>query len=195
MEYIYDIVLNFHPCYYEYYEWQSTDKIISIKKIPIYKINNKTYLDLKYNDIIINKTSLPKNNKMFLVTSGIEVMGLLLDKENRISKRSSLIFEEADDILEDKDSLKEINLKYTITNHQKPTYLSRLSKEKSSYIINYLNNLDPIKDEYTLKYLYYDIYNIEEKDSNIIYAKLLSLTKEDINKIYESVKRVNIELK
>lgn len=195
MEYIYDIVLNFHPCYYEYYEWQSTDKIISIKKIPIYKINNKTYLDLKYNDIIINKTSLPKNNKMFLVTSGIEVMGLLLDKENRISKRSSLIFEEADDILEDKDSLKEINLKYTITNHQKPTYLSRLSKEKSSYIINYLNNLDPIKDEYTLKYLYYDIYNIEEKDSSIIYDKLLSLTKEDINKIYESVKRVNIELK
>ncbi len=195
MEYIYDIVLNFHSCYYEYYEWQSTDKIISIKKIPIYKINNKTYLDLKYNDIIINKTSLPKNNKMFLVTSGIEVMGLLLDKENRISKRSSLIFEEADDILEDKDSLKEINLKYTITNHQKPTYLSRLSKEKSSYIINYLNNLDPIKDEYTLKYLYYDIYNIEEKDSHIIYDKLLSLTKEDINKIYESVKRVNIELK
>ena len=34
MEYIYDIVLNFNDCYYEFYEWKSTDKIINIKRIP-----------------------------------------------------------------------------------------------------------------------------------------------------------------
>ena len=31
MNYIYDIVLNFHESYYEFYEWKSTDKIINFK--------------------------------------------------------------------------------------------------------------------------------------------------------------------
>ena len=26
MEYIYDIVLNFNDCYYEFYEWNNKDK-------------------------------------------------------------------------------------------------------------------------------------------------------------------------
>ena len=38
MEYIYDIVLNFNDCYYEFYEWNSKDKIINVKKIPVYRI-------------------------------------------------------------------------------------------------------------------------------------------------------------
>ena len=35
MDYIYDIVLNFHENYYEFYEWKSSDKIINVKKITI----------------------------------------------------------------------------------------------------------------------------------------------------------------
>ena len=31
MEYIYDIVLNFNDCYYEFYEWNNKDKIINVK--------------------------------------------------------------------------------------------------------------------------------------------------------------------
>ena len=27
MEYIYDIVLNFNDCYYEFYEWNSKDNL------------------------------------------------------------------------------------------------------------------------------------------------------------------------
>ena len=37
MEYIYDIVLNFNDCYYEFYEWNSKDKIINVKKIKAWK--------------------------------------------------------------------------------------------------------------------------------------------------------------
>ena len=49
MEYIYDIVLNFNDCYYEFYEWNSKDKIINVKKIPVYRINDIDYLSFKYN--------------------------------------------------------------------------------------------------------------------------------------------------
>lgn len=195
MEYIYDIVLNFHEQYYEFYEWKTTDKIINIKKIPIYKVTTKDYLNLKNENTTIDRLSLPKNNKMFLITNGIEVLGLLLDTSGNVIKKSSLIFEELDDILEDKDSFKQIKIEYKINKHNHVSFLSRISKEKRSYIENYLNSLDLSKDEYILKYLYYDIYNEEEENVHSIYHKLLDLSITDLNRIYESVKRVNLELK
>ncbi len=195
MDYIYDIVLNFHENYYEFYEWKSTDKIINIKRIPIYKISTKDYLNIKNNYTTIDKQSLPKQNKMFLITNGIEVMGLLLDNLGKVIKKSSLIFEESDEIIEDKDLLKLINIKYKIDKIIKNPNISRLSKEKSNYIESYLNSIDKEKDEYILKYIYYDIYNEEESDLNKLYNKLLDLSKEDKNKMYECLKRINLELK
>lgn len=195
MDYIYDIVLNFHENYYEFYEWKSTDKIINVKKILIYKISTKDYLNIKNNYTTIDKQSLPKQNKMFLITNGIEVMGLLLDNLGKVIKKSSLIFEESDEIIEDKDLLKSINIKYKIDKIIKNPNTSRLSKEKSNYIESYLKNIDKEKDEYILKYIYYDIYNEEESDVNKLYNKLLDLSKEDKNKMYECLKRINLELK
>lgn len=194
MDYVYDIVLNFHDTYYEFYEWKSTDKIINIKKIPIYKVSTKDYLNIKNNDIIIDSKNLSKTNKMFLITSGFEILGLYLDSNGKVLKKSSLIFEESDDILEDKDLFKNINIKYQIIKTNKITYQSRITKEKSKYIKKYLKSLDKTKDEYILKYIYYDIYNLIEEDSNIIYSKLQELSKKDLNKIYQSIKRVKQEL-
>ncbi len=194
MDYVYDIVLNFHDTYYEFYEWKSTDKIINIKKIPIYKVSTKDYLNIKNNDIIIDSKTLSKTNKMFLITSGFEILGLYLDSNGKVLKKSSLIFEESDDILEDKDLFKNINIKYQIIKTNKITYQSRITKEKSKYIKKCLKSLDKTKDEYILKYIYYDIYNLIEEDSNIIYSKLQELSKKDLNKIYQSIKRVKQEL-
>ena len=194
MDYVYDIVLNFHDTYYEFYEWKSTDKIINIKKIPIYKVSTKDYLNIKNNDIIIDSKTLSKTNKMFLITSGFEILGLYLDSNGKVLKKSSLIFEESDDILEDKDLFKNINIKYQIIKTNKITYQSRITKEKSKYIKKYLKSLDKTKDEYILKYIYYDIYNLIEEDSNIIYSKFQELSKKDLNKIYQSIKRVKQEL-
>lgn len=194
MDYVYDIVLNFHDTYYEFYEWKSTDKIINVKKVPIYKVSTKDYLNIKNNDIIIDSKTLSKTNKIFLITSGFEILGLYLDSTGKVLKKSSLIFEESDDILEDKDLIKNINIKYQIIKQNKITYQSRINKEKSKYLKKYFKTLDKVKDEYLLKYIYYDIYNIPEEDSNIIYKKLQELLKKDLNKIYDSIKRVNHEL-
>ena len=55
--------------------------------------------------------------------------------------------------------------------------------------------LDKTKDEYTLKYLYYDIFNIKEDNLDKIYQELNDLTKKDINKMYNSIIKINTELK
>ena len=195
MDYIYDIVLNFQNNYYDFYEWKSTDKVINIKKILVYIVNNEDYLNLKYNEIILDKKQLPFQTKMFLVTNGIEVMGILLDNEGKIIKRSSLIFDEADEVLEEKETIKPLTIKYKKNIQKKHISNSRILTEKIKFLQKYFSNIDKLKDEYLLKYIYYDIYNIEENNINKVYKKLQELIYEDINIIYNSVKRVSIELK
>ena len=195
MDYIYDIVLNFQNNYYDFYEWKSTDKVIKIKKISVYTVNDQDYLNLKYNEVVLDKKQLSSQTKMFLVTNGIEVMGILLDNDGKIIKRSSLIYDEADEVLEEKETIKKLPLKYK-KNIQKPHISnSRILTEKIKFLQKYFSNIDKTKDEYLLKYIYYDIYNTEEKNINKIYKKLQELIYEDINTIYNSIKRISIELK
>ena len=195
MEYVYDIVLNFREEYYDFYEWHPTDRIINIKRVPIYKISNTDYLNIKNYTVTIDKTSIPKNNKIILLTCGIEVMGILLNNNGNVIKKSSLIFEEADDILEDKDSITNIDIKYEIIKKNKITNISRSSKEKISFINNYLKKLDKVKDEYLYKYIYYEIFNKEEEDIDIIIKDIKKIAKENIALLYSSIKKVNLELK
>ena len=195
MDYIYDIVLNFQNNYYEFYEWKPTDKIINVKKILVYKVNNKNYLNLKYNDIILDTKILPKQNKMFLITNGVEVMGILLDNNGKLIKRSSLLIDESDEVLEDKETLKPFPLKYKKNNLKPHISLDRIKEEKYQFIQNYFSNININKDEYLLKYLYYDIYKKEENNIKKVYKNLIDLITNDINKIYNSIKKVNIEIK
>ena len=195
MDYVYDIVLNFQDKYYEFYEWLREDKIINVKKIPIYKITNQEYLSFKYNDISIDTKTLSKQSRMLLVTNGVEVMGLLIDTNGKIIKRSSLIFEESDDILNDCDAIKKSYIKYHLNHIHKPKLISRITENKSHYINNYLKNINKEKDEYFLKYLYYDIYNLELDDIDKIYNDLINMSKKNIPKMYYHLKKVNLELK
>lgn len=195
MDYIYDIVLNFQSNYYDFFEWKSTDKVINVKKIPVYIVNNEDYLNLKYNEVILDRKNLPKQIKMFLITNGVEVMGLLLDNEGKIIKRSSLLFDEADEVLEEKETIKALPLKYKKNISKSHPLNSRINIEKMKYLEKYFSNIDIKKDEYLLKYIYHEIYNKEENNINKVYQELKELINNDINKIYSSIKKVSIELK
>ena len=194
MHYMYYIVLNFQNEYYDFYEWKPTDKIINIKRIPIYRITTKDYLNIKNNDTTIEISSIPKTNRTFLLTNGIEVMGIRMDNDGKVAKKSSLLFDENDEILEDKNHIKEINIKYKIDKKKKINYISRLKQEKIKYLDSYFNKLDRIKDEYFLKYLYFDIYNEDEKDIDKVYKSLINLTKDNPSKMFSSIQKIESQL-
>ncbi len=191
MDYIYDIILNFQDKYYDFYEWYPTDRIINVKKIPIYKITNKDYLSIKNNETIIDKASLPQKNKMFLLACDYEIMGILINNNGLVIKKSSLIFEESDDILLSVDDIKKINIRYQVTKKNRVIYTSRITYDNYNYVTKYLNSLDKNKDKYLLKYLYFDIYNTEEDSIETIYNHLLSLASTNILKIYSAIKELN----
>ena len=195
MDYIYDIVLNFQKDYHDFYEWKSTDKIINVKKIPVYLVNDKDYLDLKYNEVIIDNTNKDITTKMFLVTNGLEVMGILLDNYGKIHKKSSLLLDEADEVLEEKETIKALPLKYKRNILKSHNFNSRIKIDKTRYLQSYLSNIDINKDEYLLRYIYFEIFNKEEKDIIIVYKELKKLIDENLDKIYNSIKKVNLELK
>ena len=101
MNYIYDLLLNFNEKIYDFYDWNKTDNIRHIKKIPIFKIssskmkiikNNKIYFDKTFLDKIYKKTeefTIKKNryiNYACLFTDGLEVIGIKYDKKITYSK-------------------------------------------------------------------------------------------------------------
>lgn len=195
MDYIYDIILNFQNNYYDFYEWKPKDKLINVKKILVYKISNEDYLNLKYNDVVIDNQTLPKYTKMMLVTNGEEVMGILLDQTGKVIKKSSLLFEESDEVLEEISILKSLKINYLKNNYKNHIPLSRIEEEKIKFLKEFFSDINQVKDEYLLKYIYYDIYSKEEANTDIIYKQLKLLINTNINKIYNSIKKISIELK
>ena len=63
MNYIYDILLNFNKYLIEYFEWKDTDDIKYVKKIMLFKIDQKTIKDIIENIVILDNkftSNIPK---------------------------------------------------------------------------------------------------------------------------------------
>ncbi len=166
MNYIYDIILNFQDNYYQFFEWRHKDKIKNIMKIPVYRVSNKDILILKNNKVKIDEVFLNKirqDNKrdkknMCLVSNTQITIGLLFDKNGTLLKRSSLIFEEEDEVNDYCKDLKITKINY-LENIEIPSYNNlRLEKEKKETLIDYITNLTDIS---ILKYLYYEYFKTE----------------------------------
>ena len=41
MTYIYDVTLNFNEILYDFFEWNNSDTLTHIRKIPMFKVNNE----------------------------------------------------------------------------------------------------------------------------------------------------------
>ncbi|MGM9882053.1 MAG: hypothetical protein ACI31S_04350, partial [Bacilli bacterium] len=141
MNFIYDIILNFNSDYYNFFEWNKKDNIISIKKIPVFFIEKNLFNDMKYNKITVDKSFLDViKDKTFtysrikigpscLVTNGKEVIGILFNDKGVLIKRSSLLLDEEEEVLDEIsfDSLYSIN----VIKNKKERYdnINRIEKE------------------------------------------------------------------
>lgn len=166
MNYIYDIVLNFHKNYYNFFEWNRTDNIKNIYKIPLYHISNQDLLNLKYNKIKVTKDFInkikndnPKYKKIIcLVSNTKNTIGLLFNSEGTLLKKSSLLFEEETESNAVAKTLPITLIEYSKNIKVKPINSLRIEIEKKQVIKTYITKL---QDESTLKYLYYEYFGTE----------------------------------
>lgn len=178
MNYIYDIVLNFHNNYYNFFEWNRTDKIKNIYKISIYHIKDKDLLNLKYNKIVVSdklikkiKEDNPKHKKILCLVSNTKTtIGLLFNEDGTLLKRSSLLFEEETEVNLIAKTLPITNIEYKINKYIKQNNVLRIEKEKKENLKAFIKEL---KDKSTLKYLYYEYFNVECNNITKIKTNLL----------------------
>ena len=204
MNYIYDIVLNFNKEYFCFYEWNKKDNIVNIKKIPLFVVDNNTFNMMKYDKIVVSssfielikdKTYTYSKNKMgcsSLISNGKEVIGVLFDNNGNLIKRSSLLIDEEEEVLDEivNDDIYNINI--ISIKKSKREDINRIEREKKLFLNKYIKRENNIVN---LKYLYYDYFEKEEDDISLIKRKLLDningIWSDKLNSFYETVKIFN----
>ncbi|MDO5569593.1 MAG: DUF3603 family protein [bacterium] len=188
MTFIYDILVNLNENFYEFYEWKNNDHIINIRKIPLFKVSTETYNALKYNEItttkpflnsIYNQSSTYKNSNpidyLCLISNGLEAIAIQFNNQGKLIKKSDLLFEEEDEVLEIINNLKITKIPFLQNiNNSKINFTSRQELEKKQTIINTINYLYNNNETETLKYLYYDCFLEELNDTYTIRNNIIN---------------------
>ena len=197
MNYIYDIVLNFQDNYYQFFEWKRKDKIKNISKISVYHVSTADLLSLKYNQVKLGEQILElikEDNKNYkkiicLISDTKQSIGILINSDGKILKRSSLLFEEEEEVNHYSKTLPLTPVDYIQNIEKAPLNKLRIEIEKKDTLIEYLTNLD---DLLTLKYLYYEYFGKESEDKAKIKETLLEAVNKEWtkkqNKLYQLIK-------
>ena len=198
---------------YEFYDWNLDDYISHIRKILVFRVDNKTMRDLVNNSIVVDSDFLIKisnRTEMFtkqnvkiinyaaLFTNGSFVIGIKFDKNGEIIGRSKLLIDEELDILDSALDMNEYNLKYNlIVDNKNVSFKTRKEILIEKYILKKLNEVENNKE--MLKYLYYECFNEKNNDFRKMLLKLnKSLTNNwdnFYNKVYNFFKLTTIKEK
>lgn len=204
MNFIYDIVLNFNKEYYNFFEWSKKDNIINIKKIPLFFVDNSSFKKFKYDNIIVSNEFINLiNDKTYtyskaklgpscLVSNGREVIAILFNLKGKLIKRSSLILDEEEEVLDEIVSDNPYLIDIIKCTPGKIYNVNRVQRDKQNYLIKYIKNE---KDDLKLKYLYYDYFENDESNINNIKDKLMYEINNNwngkFNSLFETVKLFN----
>lgn len=208
MYYYYDILLNFQDSsnVYEFYEWEESDDIDFIKKIPLFRINTTTLKDflkykVKFNEellkeikdkTIIKSTTKPLKNT-FLVCDTKDALALELNDSGVVINRSKLLLADEINLNEIMFTMKEKNLNYEkLEKYTKRKDIRQVEKIKK--LINCeIDTLYESKNISKLKYLYYEWFNKENSNINDIYKQMKNDLKNNFNinqeRIYNLIKK------
>ena len=211
MIYVYDILLNFNHDLYEFYEWEKSDLIYHIKKIPMYRVSSSFLSDvvekkIKIDDPILlevkDKTEVFDNKRVntisyaCLLTDSYRVIAILLDQNGHILKRSHLILDEEEDTLSlsIRENIRDIS--YNIVGDRKDNrFLTRHEIKVKKFLKDEIKKAFKAKDKNKLKYLYFEYFNEYSLEIDKIYEELLKTLDIVINErhmhLYELLKLCN----
>lgn len=211
MNYIYDILVNFNEEMYDFFDWNESDNIEHIRKIPLFRLNPKDFYNIKNNlvkfdkeflDKIQNKTEVFDNRKVknieyaTLFTDGIQVIGYKIDDKKRYVTK--LLVDEDSEVIEVCERLNEIDIKYNIKKAIKNNeFITRNDKDIIKYIQREIKQLEKEHSCEKLKYLYYECFGKKEEDIDIIIKKinncLNSINEKIYMKIYDFLKLTSLK--
>lgn len=192
MEYVHNIKLNFNKNYYDFFEWNKDDKIVTESKIPLLRISINDYNNIINNIVTITDNSKKLiNSTKFIITDTRSVCALKLNKKNETYLISSLELEDEFDIIHISLNLKEEKINYKIKEKRHYYLITRNELSKKNYLIKNI----PKYSFDTLRYIYYECFNIKSNDKQKIIKCILKEIKNNTDtysKIYDIVNTVNV---
>lgn len=192
MNYIYDIILNFNDYLIDFFEWEKSDLIVHIKKIPIFKIKIDEFEQINTNEFCVDedflkniylKTEMWNNNRnkndlyYSLFSDGNSVIAIQFNKYGKCIKRSSLYIDEELEVLEICERLELKNITFKLGNHINSNLKTRREIKTEKFLLNELSVLNKKNDFNKIKYLYFECFNKKENDINKAIYKINEIIK------------------
>lgn len=189
MNYIYDIYLNLNNTLYDFFDWNKSDKLIHIKKIPIYIldedglkfiINNIVKIDNPLLNSIKNKTTLWNQNDNIsycsLFSDCNTIIAVEFNKSGISIKKSFLLVDEELEILESISTLKPKNINFELVKKDETLLKTRKQIKDENFVDKELKNIDSNK----LNYIYFECFGKKENNEKIIINNIKKLSKNSI---------------
>ena len=121
--------------------------------------------------------------------NGKEVIAVLFNDKGELIKRSSLLLDEEEEVLNETSNDSIYNIDIVKSSRNKISFVNRSQKEKKNFLIKYINKENNLTN---LKYLYYDYFEKEDDNINNIKKSLINEIKYNWNNklddLYETVK-------
>lgn len=195
MNYIYNIKVSLKNNLINFYEWESNDKITTLKKAKIFVINNYDYNNILKMNIKIRKEFLKNielDNLTCLFTNAVDIVCIKFNIDGTISKISKLDLEEEREILDEINYKVKTKILYSKINKENNYKLTTRREENIKNKL--LEFLISSKDNTELiDYLYYE-WSGKTSSSNK-YDELLSSIKDEYsdkhNKLFKIIELIN----
>lgn len=192
MNSVYDVLVNFKKNPYEFYEWEQDDNIKHVKKIPSFKVSDKTLFDFINDDVLVSEKIMNEINDQTEIFCGrtinkmkyaciiyndVTVLAIMINDEGLVIGKSKLLFDEADDVIKNGKDINIYDLDYkVVSKNSHNNSLTRKENNEVFLILKYLNKIYDNKNADELNYLYYECFDVKEED----YAKSYMLLKKQI---------------
>ena len=202
MNYYYEIKLNFNDIPYSFYEWNNSDRIEVIKKIPLLKVKSNILKSIISNNFKVNiellnmikyKTICKGNLKIkysCILCDTKNCIALEFDENGYSIARSNLMLEDDNNICEISYTLKETDLKIQKTNKIKLSNEFRQETKIKKIINKELIELYKNNDIKKLQYLYLEWFNKEEKNKEIMLKTMFEDLKQEIKKVHYDIYKI-----
>jgi len=208
MHYYYDVLANLDGCLWEFYEWEQTDNIVPVKKVPLVRISEKDMKNLFQYQVSFDSSwvqkflekTLFKNQKergnCILFSSTKNNILLEIDETGVVLSRSRLLMEDENNCNEVSQAIKESEVPYKILNKLAKVKELRQALKEKHFIEVELNTLKESENVHKCSYLYYEWFGIFESDlEKMIQDMSLELKNEYSLKIHEIAKLIKMSYK
>ena len=199
MNYVYDILSNFNQELYDFYDWDKNDNFTHLRKVPSYRVSKEVLVDLMFKKVKIkgNLLKLIKDKTQvftkegvdvieycFIVSDSVNALGVILDEDGIIYKRSKFLVSEELEINKCLKTSKIYNVEYNLLSSK--THYSNMTRNEEKVTNLILNELELIMDSTDkIDYLYYEWFNTNKGKNK--YKKLVSSIKSSYTSKHEYI--------